>query len=243
MIPVTSAQKGLFTDYNSIARDYYNHEKNAITLWFLGYQPLLTYLKPVNHKSILDYGSGTGSFCRILRVYNATVTGVDTSEGMIMVSKESQTNGINYNQIASGNLDFLPDQSFDFVVSNFVFCTISTRNEIMEIMKSIHRVLKKNGSLVIMNANWDKSNGKEFISFKLQFNRNLSSGQSVTSVIKTDPPIILNDYYWSKADYINLLTESGYEIHDVGEPLARGNFVPWIAEKTHPPYQIIYAKK
>ena len=64
-----------------------------------------------------------------------------------------------------------------------------------------------------------------------------------TAVIKTEPPIILKDYYWSKANYSELLTESGFEIQGISEPLARGNHFPWIAEKLYPPYQIIYSTK
>jgi ubiquinone/menaquinone biosynthesis C-methylase UbiE len=231
------------TDYNNIAQRYDILEKNAVTLWRLGYDYLLRYLSPVRNKSVLDYGCGSGTFCRFLSEYKAIVTGVDISENMIKVAKESHTGDIAYYQITSGNLDFLPENTFDFVVSNFVFCTISTRKEIIKIMNSINRILRKKGSLIIMNTNWDKSNGQEFISFKLQYSRNLYSGKPVTAVIKTEPPIILKDYYWSKADYNELLTESGFEIQGISEPLATGNHIPWIAERSYPPYQIIYAKK
>lgn len=231
------------TDYNNIARSYNSSEKDAVTLWRLGYDSLLSTLEPIGDKSILDYGCGSGTFSRYLSEKKARVTGVDISETMIKVAKESQAANIRYYQITSGNLDFLKENTFDFVVSNFVFCTVSTRQEIIKIMKSIRRVLRKNGSFFIMNTNWDKSNGQEFISFKLQYNKNLISGTPVSSVIKTEPPITLNDYYWSKEDYFELLAESGFEIHGISEPLAKGNHIPWIAEKSYPPYQIICSKK
>jgi len=238
-----SVLKIQITDYNDIASEYDAHEKNAETLWHLGYRYLFSYLNPTLNTSILDYGCGSGIFCRYMREYNANVTGVDISENMLRVAKKGYPKDITYNQITSGNLNFLPDNSFDFVVSNFVFCTISTGNEILGIMKSINRILKKNGNFIIMNPNWDESNGKEFISFKLQYNRNLSSGKPVTAVIKTEPPIIMNDYYWSKANYIYFLTESGFEISSIKEPRAKVNDFPWISEKTNPPYFIINAKK
>jgi len=231
------------TDYNNIAQRYNISEKNAVTLWRLGYESLLRYLNPIRNKLVLDYGCGGGTFCRFLSEKKAIVTGVDISENMIKVAKDSHTDSIDYYQITSGNLDFLPENTFDYVVSNFVFCTISTRQEIIKVMNSINRVLRKNGSLIIMNTNWDKSNGQEFISFKLQYSRSLFPGKPVTAVIKTEPPIILKDYYWSKANYFELLTESGFEIQGISEPLARGNHIPWIAEKSYPPYQIIYSTK
>jgi len=231
------------TDYNNIAGRYNNTEKNAVTLWRLGYDNLITYLNPIMNKSILDYGCGSGTFCRFLSEKKAIVTGVDISENMIKVAKDTNTDGINYFQITSGNLDFLPENTFDYVVSNFVFCTISTRQEIIKVMNSINRVLRKNGSLIIMNTNWDKSNGQEFISFKLRYSKSLFPGKPVTAVIKTEPPIILKDYYWSKANYSELLTESGFEIRGISEPLAKGNHIPWLAEKSYPPYHIIYSTK
>jgi len=231
------------TDYNNIASKYDIHEKNAVTLWHLGYQYLLGLLNPIESKTILDYGCGSGTFCRVLNEFKANVTGVDVSENMIKVAKEDYSDGIIYNHITSGDLGFMPENSFDFALSNFVLCTISTRMELIEIIKSIFRVLKKGGSFILMNSNWDKSNGKEFISFKLQYSGELYSGKPVTAVIKTDPPIILNDYYWSKSDYLDLLVDSGFEILGVDEPLANGYDLPWIAEKSYPPYYIIRAKK
>jgi ubiquinone/menaquinone biosynthesis C-methylase UbiE len=231
------------TDYNNIAQRYNITEKNAVTLWRLGYDSLLRYLNPIRNKSVLDYGCGSGTFCRFLSEKKAIVTGVDISENMIKVAKNSHTDSIDYYQITSGNLDFLPENTFDYVVSNFVFCTISTRQEIIKVMNLINRVLRENGSLIIMNTNWDKSNGQEFISFKLKYSRSLFPGKPITAVIKTEPPIILKDYYWSKANYSELLTESRFEIQGISEPLARGNHIPWIAEKSYPPYEIIYSTK
>ncbi len=231
------------TDYNTIAQRYNITEKYAVTLWRLGYDNLLRYLNPIGNKSILDYGCGSGTFCRFLSEKKAIVTGVDISENMIKVAKETNTDNIKYYQITSGNLDFLPENTFDYVVSNFVFCTISTRLEIIKVMNSIKRVLREKGSLIIMNTNWDKSNGQEFISFKLQYSKSLFPGKPVTAIIKTEPPIILKDYYWSKANYFELLAESGFEIQGISEPLAKGNHIPWIAEKSYPPYQIIWSTK
>lgn len=225
------------TDYNNLARRYHNTQKNAVTLWRLGYDNLITFLNPVVNKAILDYGCGSGTFCRFLSEKKAIVTGVDISENMINVAKDTNTDGIDYYQITSGNLDFLPANTFDYVVSNFVFCTIPTRQEIIKVLNSINRVLKVKGSLIIMNTNWDKSNGQEFISFKLQYSGSLFPGKPVTAVIKTDPPIILRDYYWSKANYSELLTNAGFEIRSISEPFASGNHIPWLDAFTLPAFK------
>jgi ubiquinone/menaquinone biosynthesis C-methylase UbiE len=232
-----------YTDYDDIAQRYDILEKTDVTLWHLGYQKLLRQLTPIVQKSILDYGCGSGSFCRFLHENKVNVTGVDISKNMINVAKNGYPDDIDYHHIKSGNLDSLTTESFDFVVLNFILCTISTRHEIREILNSIYRVLKKGGSVKIMNSNWDKSNGKEFISFKMQYCRNLYSGRSLTVVMKSEPPITLNDYYWSQEDYCDLLTNSGFINSGIDEPLATGDEFPWINETSYPPYYIISAKK
>jgi SAM-dependent methyltransferase len=237
LIPPLNLDADIIPVENSVKK------KNGITLWHLGYRQLLHLLNPLSDKSILDYGCGFGSFCRFLNLNYANVTGVDVSEKMIRVAKENYPDNIPYAHISSGSMDFLKKDSFDFVISNFVFCKISTREEILKIMKSIIRVLKKAGSLIILNHNWDKSNGKEFISFKLPFYKKLSSGKTVTPVMADEPGLQINDYYWSKADYFDFLTESGFEIQSINEPLAAGRELPWLEEKSFPPYQIIQAMK
>ena len=231
------------TDYDDIAQRYDILVKSDVTLWHIGYQNLLSNLEPVVNKTILDYGCGSGSFCRFLSEFQAIVTGVDLSENMINVARKGYSHNIAYHHITSGNLDFLPANFFDFVVLNFVLCTISTWHEIFIILNSIKRILKNDGSIVIMNSNWDKSNGKEFISFKMEYCATLSSGKAVTAVIKTEPPIYLNDYYWSQEDYFALLAKSDFKNCRINEPLASGNEFPWIDEDLYPPYFIIEAKK
>jgi ubiquinone/menaquinone biosynthesis C-methylase UbiE len=231
------------TDYDDIAQRYDIIEKSDVTLWHLGYRKLLSQIEPIVNKSILDYGCGSGTFCRLLYESKAVVTGADTSVNMINVAKKGDQDDIDYYHITSGNLDFLEADSFDIVVLNFVLCTVTTWHEIFNILNSIQRVLKNNGSMLILNPNWDKSNGKEFLSFKMQYCENLSSGIPVTSVIKTEPPIYLNDYYWSQEDYCTYLTKTGFKNCVINEPLATGEEFPWIHEKSYPPYYIIEAKK
>jgi hypothetical protein len=110
-------------------------------------------------------------------------------------------------------------------------------------MNALNRVIKKDGTLLIMNSNWEKSNGKEFVSFKLEPIEDLVSGSKVTVIIKADPQIQLEDYFWSKSDYIEMLEKSGFSIGNIYEPIARDIQFPLMAEKTSPPYIIILAKK
>ncbi len=222
-------------NYNAIADNYNEFEQNAITLWRLGYPVVKDLLGDIAGKSVLDYGCGTGTFSRFLQSKGAFVTGVDVSENMIEVAKKNSSDTIVYHSISDKGLDFLNDNMFDFVVSNFVLCTVPSRMEISMILDQICRVLKKEGLFVFMNSNWDKSNGREFISFKLDLCNYLISGHPVTAIIKSDPPILLHDYFWSIEDYSKMLQESGFKIHFLREEVAKSDDVSWLDEKEFPP--------
>jgi toxoflavin synthase len=228
-------------NYDAIANNYNEFEQTAITLWRLGYPVVTDLLGNINGKSVLDYGCGTGTFSRFLQSKGASVTGVDVSENMIEVAKTSSSDAIAYYPIFSGGLDFLAGNKFDFVVSNFVLCTVPSRQEISMILDQIYRVLKKKGLFVFMNSNWDKSNGKEFISFKLDFCEDLVSGHPITAIIKSDPPILLHDYFWSIEDYRKMLLKSGFRINVLREDIADSDDVAWLEEKNYPPYYVISA--
>ena len=230
-------------NYDKIANNYNEFEQNAITLWRLGYPVVTDLLGDITGKSVLDYGCGTGTFSRFLQSKGASVTGVDVSENMIEVAKSNSSDKIAYYPISSGGLDFIPDNMFDFVVSNFVLCTVPSRREISMILDQIYRVLKKGGLFVFMNSNWDKSNGKEFISFKLEYCNDLVSGHPVIAIIKSDPPIMLHDYFWSIEDYRKMLQESGFRINFLKEEIAKSDKVSWLDEIEYPPYYAISAGK
>ncbi len=230
-------------NYDAIADNYNEFEQTAITLWRLGYPVVKDFLGDIKGKSVLDYGCGTGTFSRFLQSNGAIVTGVDVSDNMIEVAKKSSSDAIAFHSISSGDLDFLADNKFDFVVSNFVLCTVSSLLEISLILNQIYRVLKKTGRFVFMNSNWDKSNGREFISFKLDYCNDLVSGNPVTATIKSKPSIVLHDFFWSIRDYKGMLKESGFRILDLKEMTADSDVIDWLDEREFPPYYVISARK
>ena len=230
-------------NYDNIAKEYNISEKFAVTLWYLGYSIVLKLLSPLAGKKILDYGCGTGVFSRYLSSFNTEIVGVDSDAEMIHQAKNETSTNIDYFQIESANLNFLTENSFDYAIVNFVFCEIPSKLEIIEILGAINRTLKVDASLFIMNANWEKSNGKEFVSFKMEFAEKLISGSPVHILIKSEPPISISDYFWSKADYNEVLEKSGFYISNSYEPTARAEQYPLLAEKTSPPYLILIAKK
>jgi ubiquinone/menaquinone biosynthesis C-methylase UbiE len=230
-------------DYSPIAGNYEKFESEAKTLLLLGYPAVIKFLSPLENKKILDYGCGTGSFSRYLRDRGAKVTGVDISLGMIDVACRTSPFGISYYRINTGDLDRFRERQFDHAVSNFVFCAIPAKSMIKKILKEIFRILRNNGSFVLMNTNWEESNGREFVSSKLEYCDDLTSEQRIRVITKSDPPIIFEDYFRSKEEYRNLIEEAGFKVEAIEEPRASGNDSFWMDEKEYPPFFLIVGRK
>lgn len=230
-------------DYSPIAGSYNKVESDAKTLWLLGYPTVVRFLSSPEKKKILDFGCGTGIFSRYLKDKGANVTGVDISKGMIEVAKKNSPESISYYNIPLGELSRFHDETFDHVVSNFVLCTIPSKTMIRTILKEIFRVLKVNGSFILMNSNWEESNGREFVSFKLNYCEHLTAGCRIIAETKSDPPIVFEDYFRSREEYRLLMEKTGFIVETIEEPLATGNESFWLDEKKYPPYFIMVSRK
>jgi ubiquinone/menaquinone biosynthesis C-methylase UbiE len=94
---------------------------------------------------VLDVGVGTG---RNLMYYPAgcRVIGIDKSEKMLKRAQEKAKAMINVTlyPMDAEQLDF-PDNSFDYVVTTFVLCTIP---DPVKALKEMRRVLKPSGELI-----------------------------------------------------------------------------------------------
>lgn len=96
---------------------------------------------------VLEIGVGSG---RNLKHYpsNALVTGIDNSEGMLEKArkKASEMKNVNLLLMDAEHLEF-PDNSFDYVVTTFVLCTIP---DPVKALKEMRRVLKPSGELIAL---------------------------------------------------------------------------------------------
>jgi ubiquinone/menaquinone biosynthesis C-methylase UbiE len=119
------------------------------------YQNLLYYVeKNANiraNTNMLDAGCGTGSFMKIVaEKYKVKITGIDMSDPMLAQAK-IKLQGIDNAMIQKGNLnEKLPftDKYFQSIVAiNSVYAVANPQFALSELM----RVLKPNGTLVIIN--------------------------------------------------------------------------------------------
>lgn len=231
-------------NYNDIANPFDEYVTEAITEWTLGYPKLIGMIEPIAGKQILDYGCGAGNFACVLADRGAQVTGVDVSEGMIQIAKNKKTDAT-FLWYQPGSLNKIPNKSFAVATLNFVLCTIPSANEIISILHEIYESLQSGGLCITMNTNWERCNGKEFASFKLERAEALKSGVPITLYLKSDPPVRLDDYFWSQDDYCGFFREAGFIDVSAKEviPDTENKHPSWIDEATTSPFYFISGYK
>jgi len=230
-------------DYNKVATEYEAYSREATSDWRIGYPKVMEILAPVQKKTILDYGCGTGKVSRVLRDKGACVIGVDISLPMLDIAKQKDAAGIHYRHIESGNMDFLEEASVHGALAAFVFCNIAERDNAVAAMKNIYRVLRPGGKLILLNANWEDCNGREFLSYKFDRIENLTSGQKVGLLLKSSTPLRVENYFWSAEDYQGMLQEAGFHTIVFHRPLAEDRAVVWQGEDQCPLFLILEALK
>ena len=113
----------------------------------------IAWLKPFHPKRIMDVATGTGDFailaCRELQP--DTLIGTDISEGMMnvgrdKVKKEGLSDKISFAKEDSSSFSF-DDESFDAITIAF---GIRNFEDLDKCLLEIHRVLEKEGHLVIL---------------------------------------------------------------------------------------------
>ncbi|MFX0116516.1 MAG: methyltransferase domain-containing protein, partial [Candidatus Hodarchaeota archaeon] len=108
-------------------------------------------LAPIKESKILDAGCGEGYLSRELAAMGAKVIGVDFSDAMIskcvQAVSELPSLQLEYYCADIRQMQFLPDQSIDKVLSNLCFPNLET-HLVQEALLEFQRILKPNGMLV-----------------------------------------------------------------------------------------------
>ncbi|HJD63271.1 MAG TPA: class I SAM-dependent methyltransferase [Rickettsia endosymbiont of Degeeriella rufa] len=119
---------------------------------YLAFRDIPNIIK--NHitgNKVLDYGCGAGKSTIFLKSLGLDVTGVDINEEMIKIASSNDPVGI-YNIITSGNI-LAEDNTFDLVFSSWVMMEVASKEELAKIAKEITRVLKNDGSFIMLVCN------------------------------------------------------------------------------------------
>ncbi len=229
-------------NYDQIAERYQLWGKTATTDWELGHKNVAKMLEPIKNKKILDYGCGSGKFSNYLNKFGAEVVGVDISKSQLDIAKRVSDKNIIYFLDTDPTIEEKYTNYFDAGVMIFVLCEISSLDIMGKVLKRVHLLLKKGADLIVLNPNWDKSNGKNFLTHEMQYQPELKLGGPVVTILKGNPPIRIPDFYWSKEVYLDMLSKAGFSNFEVHEPLAPDDGTLWKDEKEFPPFLIIKAK-
>lgn len=116
---------------------------------------LYSVLRVKKQENILDLGCGVGRWSLELARRGALVTGADLSEEMISIAKENADKeglSITFIVAAVADLKIIDEGSFDKALAVTVLQHIMSKEELMESVKVVGRVLKKGGTFFLLEA-------------------------------------------------------------------------------------------
>ena len=159
------------------------------------YEKIINRNLCVEGQRILDIGTGTGVLPRNMYKYGGRWTGTDISEEQIEQAKKLSVGmDIDYQAVATENIDF-PDETFDVITA--CQCFWYFKHE--QVMPELHRMLKKNGKILVLYMAWLPYEDK-------------IAGESEKLVLKYSPdwsgagetihPIAIPDCYKEKFDIV-----------------------------------------
>ena len=139
--------KGKAFDFGKTSSDYAKYRDIYPQVF---YDKIISRNLCIKGQNVLDIGTGTGVIPRNMYRYGAKWTGTDISENQIEQAKLLSKNmDIDYYASATENINF-PDKSFDVVTACQCFWYFNHE----QVMPMLHRLLKDNGSILILYMAW-----------------------------------------------------------------------------------------
>jgi len=213
--------------------------------YFLAYRDLpAIFADHVTGKSALDFGCGTGRSTRFLQVLGFDVIGVDISEDMLRIARDTDPTG-DYRLIPGDDFNGLGVGKFDLVLSAFTLDNIPGVTK-GRIISDLGRLLTPNGAVVSIVSSpeiyvheWASFSTKDFPE-----NASAKSGD-VVRIVVTDhhDPRPVEDIVCTDDSYRAIYGKAGLNVIQVLRPLATGGEpYAWINETTIAPWAIYVLK-
>lgn len=198
-----------------VQKDEKNKDKKRVS------SIVLSYLKNVKGKKILDAGCGAGRECEILARRGAKVFGLDVSELMLKVAKRRCRDlDVKFLQRDMEKTGF-EDETFDFILALF---SVQYKRSIERVFKEFWRILKNKGKVFLVVPHPIK---KMVEITKNYFERGFHW--------EDHGDIKYFNYYWTLEDYINSLAKF-FRIEEIRE-------IDSFEEKSYPHFLLIKAEK
>jgi ubiquinone/menaquinone biosynthesis C-methylase UbiE len=142
------------TDYNKIANEY-KYSKSLPWRKYLEAYTLFNIAGDVVGKSVLDLACGEGFYTRLYKLKGAEeVVGVDLSEEMIVLAKETEKSdplGITY--YVGNALDLDLGRQFDLISASYLLNYAENESQLQIMCTVIAKHLKPGGRFVTINNN------------------------------------------------------------------------------------------
>lgn len=112
-------------------------------------QEYLSVFSPeqIQGKKILDVGCGEGNDLMVFKSMGAIPHGIDINKNAIISAQKKIKTNNNFIKVAHARDTLFPENTFDYVVSNYVLQGIKN---IHDIHLEVHRVLKPGGTFVLL---------------------------------------------------------------------------------------------
>jgi SAM-dependent methyltransferase len=214
--------------------------------YFLAYRDLPAIIAEyVTGKNALDFGCGTGRSTRFLQMLGFDVIGVDISEEMVRIARDTDPSG-DYRLIPGDDFTGHSVGNFDLVLSAF---TLDNIPGVMKrrVISDLGKLLTPNGAVVsivsspeIYTHEWASFSTKDFPE-----NASAKSGDVVRIVVSDHHdrrPV--EDILCTDDSYQEIYGNAGLNAIQVLRPLATGSepYV-WINETTLAPWVIYVLKR
>lgn len=206
-------------NYNEISKIYDSVREGDI----LTINRIILEGKVNSNAKILEIGCGTGNYTELIsNTTNATVYGLDQSEGMLEKARAKNTN-INYIHGDAVYLNCFDDKEFDVV---YMIDVIHHIKDINTMLKNIFRILKNNGCLFIFTDTHEHIRNRLTTKYfpetlEVELKRYQSSEEIISSLsqnrftsIKSDAVILgaAQDY---GQKLINIAKKKGYSMFNL----------------------------
>ena len=199
---------------------YQNRSQNEADLFI---KNTVQKLKLDADASVLDLGCGKGRHALKMSSFFNMVHGLDLSENNIKIANSNKKDNMKF--FIGDMRNFNHTTTYDYVFNLFTsFGYFDTVEENLDVLKCIHRQLKKNGYLLVDFLNPDVIRNNEFTSEKKHINDvyfNIEKRISDNYIVKN---IQIKDgnkeFHFNEKvqlfdlnDFENMLSKTGYSIH------------------------------
>ncbi len=207
-------------EYSAVGARLYGSIGIEGTTYEIGFDAVGEMLGDLSDKTFLDFGCGAGrSTAFLIELGAGHVYGVDHDSNMLAVAQSRGIAGATF--LPGGDEIPLPDASVDGAVSLNVFVEIRTAGQMARVCAEVARVLRP-GAPFIMESSSPMAFGHSFRSYRYPQAEGLRSGSRTPCIVTaSEGEIVIEDTYWTEADYVRALAHAGLAVAAVGYPMPR----------------------